>query len=74
MAKKSLQKQLILGAAGAVLLTAAGFAYEKYYALSFFLVALSLFPLRGCPVCWLVDTCEIARNAPKKPLDDKAAN
>lgn len=66
---KTMKGQILRGIAGIGLLVAAAFAYREYYALSFFLVALSLFPLRGCPVCWIVDTCEVAEKSGKPPQE-----
>ena len=76
---KTMKSQIIRGIVGALLLVAAAFAYKEYYALSFFLVLLSLIPLQGCPVCWLVYTCEIAdktkrsKQTAQKPLDSSGA-
>jgi len=54
-----IKKQIIRGIVGVSLLVAAAFAFETSFALSVSLVALSLFPLKGCPVCWIVETCEV---------------
>lgn len=60
MAKcNTVKRQLIRGAIGIGLLVAAALAYGSSVELSVLLVALSLFPLKGCPVCWLVETCEV---------------
>lgn len=67
---KSMKNQMIRGAIGLALLVVAGFLYRDHYALSFLFVLLSLIPLKGCPVCWTVETCEVARNA-RKPSEIK---
>ncbi|MDI1229177.1 MAG: hypothetical protein PSY14_15970 [bacterium] len=67
---KTMKQQIIRGIIGIGLLVAAGFAYKEYYALSFLLVALSLIPLKGCPVCWVVETCEVA-GQPKSAAPDE---
>ena len=53
------KKQTIRGTVGVGLLVAAAFAFKANFELSVLLVALSLFPLKGCPVCWIVETCEV---------------
>ena len=60
------KRQLIRGIVGIGLLVAAGFAFKVSLALSVFLVALSLFPLRGCPACWALETCEAIDKAHHK--------
>lgn len=70
---KSMKSQLIRGAIGLALLVVAGFLYRDHYALSFLFVLLSFIPLKGCPVCWTVETCEVARNT-KKPSEIKPAD
>ncbi len=54
-----IKKQIIRGVVGIGLLVAAAFAFKTSFELSVLLVALSLFPLKGCPVCWIVETCEV---------------
>ena len=64
-----LSTQLWRGAIGAALIAAAAFLYSTNFWLSVALVALSVIPLRGCPVCWIVETCEAGRN--ETALQDK---
>ncbi|MDE1153611.1 MAG: hypothetical protein PW788_13830 [Micavibrio sp.] len=54
-----IKKQIIRGIVGVGLLVAAAFAFKTNFELSVLLVALSLFPLKGCPACWIVETCEV---------------
>jgi hypothetical protein len=61
---KTVKQQIIRGIIGFGLLVAAGFAFKEHqYGLFFLFVALSLIPLRGCPSCWIVETCEVARKS-----------
>lgn len=60
---KPVKTQIICGIIGMALLVTAGLVYSSSVALSVFLVALSLIPLKGCPVCWIVYTCDIVDKA-----------
>lgn len=62
---RTLKIQITRGIAGLVLIIAAYFAYSSNIWISVGLLALSFIPLRGCPVCWTVETCEVIRNSKK---------
>lgn len=62
----TVKRQVIRGIIGIGLLVAAAFAYRTSVELSVLLVALSLFPLNGCPVCWIVETCEVVDKSKRK--------
>jgi len=60
---KPVMTQIIRGVIGIGLLVGAAFVYKTSFELSVLLIALSLIPLKGCPVCWIVETCEVADKA-----------
>lgn len=53
------RNQVIRGIIGVALIAAAALAYNSSVPVSVILVALSFFALKGCPVCWLIDTCDV---------------
>lgn len=63
--KKPVRNQILRGIVGIALLVAAAFVYKTSFALSVLLIGLSLIPLKGCPVCWIVETCEVVDKASK---------
>ena len=63
---KTLKTQIMRGIAGLGFIIAAYFAYSSNIWVSVGLLALSFIPLRGCPVCWTVETCEVIRNSKKE--------
>ncbi len=65
-------KQVLRGVAGLLLIAVAAMVFRAHYALSFGLVLLAAVPLKGCPTCWLVNTCEIARHDKKRAADSAA--
>ena len=64
---KTIKMQIVRGIAGFGLIAAAVYAFmARDYPVAFVCMGLSFIPLRGCPSCWLLETCEVAikKNAP----------
>ncbi|MDF3023679.1 MAG: hypothetical protein K0R10_1040 [Alphaproteobacteria bacterium] len=73
MASCSLVKvQVIRGVIGVAALTAAYFASASFAPLSFLLLGIALYAMKGCPVCWIFEMCE-AVDKSRKPAAENAA-
>jgi hypothetical protein len=68
---KPVRTQIIRGIIGMALLMTAGFVYSNSVALSVFLVVLSIIPLKGCPVCWIVETCDVVDKSRRDKKQEK---
>lgn len=71
---KSVKVQILKGVLGIGLIVAAVLVYPYEPLLTVVLLAASLFPLRGCPACWISDTCEIVSESKKQKADDKSGD
>ncbi len=59
MASCSLIKvQAVRGIIGIAALTGAYFVYPYFAPASYLLLGLSLYAMKGCPVCWIFETCD----------------
>lgn len=65
--------QVIRGVIGIAALTAAYFAYASFAPLSILLLGVSLYAMKGCPVCWIFEMCE-AVDKSRKPATDTGAD
>ncbi len=73
MASCSLVKvQIARGVIGFGALTAAYFAYAFFAPLSFLLLGVALYAMKGCPFCWIFEMCEAVGKS-CKPAPDKDA-
>ncbi|HYD18327.1 MAG TPA: hypothetical protein VEF76_07605 [Patescibacteria group bacterium] len=57
----TIRTQLLRGAIAAAALIAAYFAYAQMPLLSYALIGVSLFAMRGCPACWVAGMCDAVR-------------
>jgi hypothetical protein len=68
---QTMKQQIVRGVIGFGLIAAALYALTKdEYAAAFVCAALSFIPLRGCPSCWLLETCAVTQQK-SKPEDYK---
>lgn len=65
--------QIVRGVIGTVALIIAWFLFHPYPIASFVFIGLSALAMKGCPVCWIVETgatvCKIRDD--KKKTDEK---
>ena len=66
--------QVIRGVIGIAALTAAYFAYAAFAPLSILLLGVSLYAMKGCPVCWIFEMCEAVDKSRKPAADAGAGN
>ncbi len=58
----TVKSQVIRGIIGAGALTGAYFAYAYSPPLSYALIGVALFAMRGCPACWVAGMCDAVKN------------
>jgi hypothetical protein len=63
--------QVVRGIVGIGALIAAYFLFQTYTPLSYLLVGVSLFAMKGCPVCWIFEMSDAVdkscKNSNKQP-------
>lgn len=57
----TVKSQITRGIIAACALVAAYFAYAHSQPLSYALIAVSLFAMRGCPACWVAGMCDAVK-------------
>jgi hypothetical protein len=60
--------QIIRGAIGIGALVAAYFLFKSYAPLSYLLLGVSLFAMKGCPVCWIFEMCDAVEKSNKDTI------
>ncbi|TAL27220.1 MAG: hypothetical protein EPN97_17730 [Alphaproteobacteria bacterium] len=66
--------QVVRGVIGAVALVIAYFLFQPYPIVAFVFIGLSALAMKGCPVCWIVETgatlCKVSDD--KKKAEKKS--
>lgn len=57
----TVKSQITRGIIAAAALVGAYFAYAHSQPLSYALIAVSLFAMRGCPACWVAGMCDAVK-------------
>lgn len=61
--------QVVRGVVGIGALVAAYFLFQSYAPLSYLLVGLSLFAMKGCPACWVFEMCDAVEKSRKAKIN-----
>lgn len=57
----TVKSQVIRGVIGVAALVGAYFAFGYYQPLTYLLIGVALFAMRGCPACWVAGMCDAVK-------------